>query len=174
ILGLLDPVLPAGLLARFHAGMDRIHAELAVLDPTPIEQEAREVLDALLGALKAWSPAAIADELGGVFDALHAKLAELDPATLLGGLDPLGPLIDGFAALKPSTVLAPLVDQTTDIEQSLERLAGLTLGQALIDAVAELRAQLELVVNDVQHELDTLLDDLGRMSGDASVSASVG
>jgi hypothetical protein len=175
LFGLLSSLLPVGLLAHVHDGMARVKAELSPLDPAPIQAEVAHLVDVALSRLQIFSPAALAAELGGVFDAVKAKLGALDPAKLLGDLNPLQNVITSFAALRPSVVLAPLAEQTAELELALEKLTSLGLGDALVAAAAKLEAALEVVVQNLEQELDGLLDDLGAGGGggiDVNVSGA--
>ncbi|MFN7963263.1 MAG: hypothetical protein U0002_18525 [Thermoanaerobaculia bacterium] len=174
---LLDLFSPQGLLKQISAGMGRVKAELAVLDPRPIKEEAVELRDAVLEVLDAFSPAAIAGQLSGLFAAVRAKLGELDPAVLLGDLDPLAGVLASLEDLRPAKVLAPLVESTAQLQEALDKLAGVELGKALVAAVAKLQGRLEVTITGLEGELDGLLDDLGAGGSggfdvDASVSAS--
>lgn len=176
---LLEPLMPVGLLKSVTQGMQRLRTELAVLDPTPIETELKLLVDGVVDGLNAYSPANLAADLGTVFDAVKAKLATLDPATLLGDLDPVAQVIEKFQALRPSVVLAPLEQQAQGLADALAQVDALLTAQALVDAAARLKASLQLVVQGVQQELDSLLTDLEAAAGggfhaDVSVSASLG
>lgn len=173
IFALLKPILPQGLLPVVTAGMDEIRHQLGLLDPAGVEAEIDELLEAVVTALRAYSPAAFADELGVLFDAVKAKMHTLDPAALLGDLDPVAGLIEKFQKLKPSIILAPLVAQTQALEEALAKLLDFDVGEILVEAVARLRAELELIIESLAGELDGLLSDLGGGDGEISVSANV-
>ncbi len=173
IFDLLNPVFPQGLLPAVGAGMEDVRRQIGSLNPAGVETEIDRLLDAVVEALGAYSPAAFADELGAIFDAVKGKLQGLDPATLLGDLDPVGRLIDQFQALKPSVILSPLLLQTRALEEALERLLDFDVGEILVEAVANLRAELELIIENIASELDGLLADLGAGDGEISTTASV-
>ena len=169
------PVLPQGILAVVSPAFDAIKKQLATLDPAQLEKELGELLDAVLGALEAYSPAAFAASLGEAFTALKTKLQKLDPATLLGDLNPLQQIIDQFKTLKPSVVLAPLAAQAQAVETALSNLLDLDIAKLINDAIANLKAQVEAVVQKIEVELDGLLGDLEAAGGGkGSVSASIG
>ncbi len=171
---LLDLFSPQGLLKQISAGMTLVKAELAVLDPRPIKEEVRELRDAVLDVLDAFSPAAVAGQLSGLFAAVRAKLGELDPAALVGDLDPLANVLASLEELRPSKVLAPLVESTAELQLSLDKLSGVELGRALVAAVAKLKGSLEVTITGLEGELDGLLDDLGAGgSGGLDVDATV-
>jgi hypothetical protein len=151
-----------------------VRAELTVLDPAVFEQEVRDLVDALVDGLQAFSPASLAAQLNGVFDSLLDKLQQLDPAQLLGDLSPLEAVIDQFKDLRPSIVLAPLVASTQDLQAALEGVLAIDLSAALRAAFDKLRAQLEAVVAAVQAEFEALLSFLeSQAGGGASVGVSV-
>ena len=170
----IEKVMPGQVLARIDAGLDRVKAEFNVLDVVAIEAEINAFLDDIVGLLEVFSPASLAADLGLLFDALKAKLAALNPATLLGNLDPLAGVIEHFEGLRPSVVFAPLLVQTAGLAKSLEQLTSVRLGEALLTAVAGLRASLDGIIEGLEAELQGLLDELGALSGEASVSVNAG
>ena len=178
LVDLVSPLLPVGLVKRIQDGMNRVRAELTVLDPAPIEAEVGRLLDVVVGVLNNFSPTRLVADLGTVVDDVRAKLATLDPAKLLGSLDPIGTVIDKLETLKPSVVLAPLLDSTKELTEALEALTRVPFGDALIKATAKLKAALQAVIEAVEQELKALLAYLEGLSGgggaSVSVSASVG
>ncbi len=169
----LSPLMPGSVAARLQAVLDAVVAELAVLDPTPIEDEARATIDAAIGLLDLHSPAAVAAELGLVVDAALALVEDLDPGELLGDLDPFAGLRTDLEVLRPSTVLAPLVDRTASITAALEAVAALDLDIAG-ELVVEVKAAFSAVLDGVEREWEALLDELSAIGGGASVSVSIG
>ena len=166
--------MPIGILKRFQVGMDRIRAEFTVLDPAVIEAEVRELIAAVVSVMNEYSPAAIAGQLSGITDAIKGKLQALNPATLLGSLDPIGAVIANFEQLRPSIVLKPLADSTKDLTDALENIIPPDLTASLVTAAEKLKAELEVVVEGVAQELQSLLEFLESLSGgSASVSVSV-
>ena len=166
------PITPFGMLARIQDGMKRVRAEFTVLDPAVLEKEVRDLVDALVDGIEAFSPAALAAQLNGVFDSLKAKLQQLDPGVLLGDLlAPIDEVLDQFDELRPSVVLAPLADSTKELEASLDAILAVDFGAALEAAVEKLRVQLEAVVADVEKEFQDLLSFLESQGG-VSVSVS--
>lgn len=167
------PVTPLGMLARIKAGMERVRAEFAVLDPAVLEQEVRDIVDALVDGLDLFSPAHLASQLNGLTDGVKRKLNELDPAALLGDLQLIDGVIDAFAALRPSVVLAPLVASTKELTATLDAVLAIDLGGSLRAALEALRAELEAVVAKVEAEFQALIAFLESQSGGASASVSL-
>jgi hypothetical protein len=168
------PVTPVGILGRIQQGMQRVRAEFTVLDPAALEQEVRDLVDALVDGLDLFSPASLAGQLNGVFDAVKQKVQQLNPVTLLGDLSPIDAVIDQFEALRPSIVLAPLIESTADLAASLEAVLAIDLGASLRAAVERLRAQVEAVVAEVEAEFQALLSFLeSQAGGGISVSGGV-
>jgi len=168
------PITPFGMLALVQDGMKRVRAEFTVLDPSFLEQEVRDLVDALVDGLDAFSPAALAAQLNGVFDSLKQKVQALDPATLLGDLSAINDVLDQFDDLRPSVVLAPIADSTKDLEASLDAILAVDFGASLEAAVAKLRAQLEAVVADVEAEFQGLLSFMeSQAGGSVSVGLSI-
>ncbi|HEY3157971.1 MAG TPA: hypothetical protein VGJ78_03345 [Vicinamibacterales bacterium] len=168
------PITPFGMLARIQDGMKRVRAEFTVLDPAVLEKEVRDLGDALVDGLDAFSPAALAAQLNGVFDSLKQKVQALDPATLLGDLSAINDVLDQFDDLRPSVVLAPIADSTKDLEASLDAILAVDFGASLEAAVAKLRAQLEAVVADVEAEFQGLLTFMeSQGGGSVSVGLSI-
>jgi hypothetical protein len=166
----LVPITPQGMLDVIAHVFQAIRNQLSVLDPAQLAAELGGVLDAVVGALEAYSPAAFASTLGSVFEGLKAKLQTLDPAALLGDLNPLQGVIDQFKTLKPSVVLAPLAAQAQAVDDALAHLLDLDLAKIINDAIANLKAQIEAVIQQIETELDGLLGDLQSAGGGASVS----
>jgi len=166
------PVTPRGMLARVTAGMKKVRAEFTVLDPAPIEQEVRDIIDAVIDGVEQFSPASLAAQLNGLFDPLKQKLQQLDPAALLGDLNPIATVIDQFEALRPSKVLAPLATSTDTLTHSLDSVLAIKFGAALEAAVGKLRAELDAIVADIEKEFDDLLSFLESQAG-GSLSVSV-
>jgi hypothetical protein len=176
--GLINEFLPAGIVDRFNKGIARIAAEFNVLDPAPIEAEARAMVDALLTVFDQFSPNSLAVVFGATFDALKNKINILNPVTLLGDLSAIDNILAQFAQLKPSIVLAPLVESTSGLTEMLHKVATLNVGETVNQAIARLKGQLEDIVAGLQQELQALLDYLeglaGGSGGSVSISASVG
>ena len=170
----LAPITSGSMLQLLDEGMARVRAEFEILDPAIIEAEVAEVLEAVIDGLRAFSPAQFAAELGFIFDAALEKLNELDPATLLADLNPLESVIEQFGSLRPSVVLQPLVESTTDLTAAFETLVSTDLLSPVLEAVARLKAQLEEILAVVESELRGLIDDLQEMAGGFSVSLSIG
>jgi hypothetical protein len=170
----MQPLLPASVAARLQAIVDAVVAEFATLDPIALEDEARDVVEATVGLLDLYSPARLAAELGATFDAAIATVEGLDPTTLLGNLDPFATVKAELAALRPSDVLEPLVARTASLTAALEVVASIDL-QVAAELVTRLEASFRVVLEAVEREWTTLLDELeGRAGGSVEVSASVG
>ena len=168
-----EPLLPGSVVGRVQAGLDGLTAKLDVLDPAPVESEARAVIEAAISLLGVHSPAALAAELGAVFDAAIDRVRELDPAVLLGDLDPFGDLKAQLAELRPSLVLAPLVERAASFTAALETIAAIDLS-FVGEIVAEIKVAFGVVLEGIEREWDALLEELGSISGGVSVSVEVG
>jgi len=165
----LLPVLPQGILPALTAVMDAVRTQLSALDPASLEVELDELLDAVVEALQAYSPAAFAGTLSTTFQAVKSKLDALDPAELLGNLDPLAAAIDELEQLRPSVVLQPLAAAAENVDAALLDLLDFDPAQVVAEAIANLKAQIELVLQRIEVELDGLLADL-EASGGVAVS----
>ncbi len=169
----MQPLMPTSLAARLQAVVTAVAEELTALDPGVIEVEARQVVDVAVDLLALHSPATVAEELGDVFDVAVAIVEELDPADLLGDLDPFAGLRSDLELLRPSVVLAPLVERTAALTDALELVASIDLDIAG-ELVARLEAAFSSVLEGVEREWDGLLDELSGLAGGASTSVSVG
>jgi hypothetical protein len=167
IFGALEKVTPAGLLPKIKAGMQRLRDELAVLDPAPIKTEAQLVVESVINVLGIFSPAAIAAQVAVVFDAAKAKLETLDPAALIGNTEGLDKPFDDLALLRPSLLLGGITGKLEEVQDALDALLDLQLGEALVATVIRLRATIEAILDDVMLEFEDLLDFLegGGQSG---------
>jgi hypothetical protein len=169
----IEPLLPGNVIARVQAAIDDLLGRLDALDPGPVEDEARDVVDAALSLLTLFSPARLAAELGEVFDAAIDRVRELDPATLLGDLDPFAGLKEQLEALRPSVVLAPLVERAASFTAALETITDIDLS-FVGEVVARIQATFTSVLDGVEAEWNALLEELSSISGGVSVSVSVG
>lgn len=169
----IEVLRPDNIIVRVQAGLDSLFGRVDVFDPAAIEDEARAVVAAAVSLLAVHSPAKLAAELGRVFDAAMAKVGELDPEELLGDLDPFGELKDQLKLLRPSVVLAPLAEQAAGFTAALTTIADIDLS-FLTEIVARVKATFAAVLDGVETEWNSLLDELGRISGGVSVSGSVG
>jgi hypothetical protein len=168
------PITPTGIVARLREGMQRVRAEFAVLDPTGLEQELRNIVDALVDTLELFSPGHLAAEMDGLFDAVLGKLRELDPARLLGDLSALNAVVDSVEVLRPSVVLAPLLDSTKGLQAALDAVLKIDLSASLRTAIEQLRAEFDEIVAAIEAEFKSLLSFLqGQAGGGVSVSAGI-
>jgi len=71
-------------------------------------------------------------------------------------------------------VLAPLAAQAQAVDDALAHLLDLDLTKIINDAIANLKAQIEAVIQQIEAELDGLLGDLQPAGGGGSASVSVG
>lgn len=169
----IEPLLPTGVVGRVQAGLGGLTAKLDVLDPAAIESEARAVIEDAISLLGVHSPAALAAELGAVFDAAIERVRELDPAQLLGDLDPFGDLKAQLAELRPSLVLAPLVDRAASFTAALETIAAIDLS-FVGEIVAQIKVAFGVVLEGIEREWNALLEELSSISGGVSVSVEQG
>ncbi|MCV7363855.1 hypothetical protein [Mycolicibacterium neworleansense] len=169
----IEPLMPESVIGRLQAGLDRVLASVEVLDPAAVEDAVRGVIRAAISLLGLHSPAALAAELGHVFDTCIAQLRSLSPAALFAGADPFVPIKAQLATMRPSAVLAPLVDKTESFGTALDTIAAIDL-QFALGVVDELRQTFTAVLDGVEREWKALLDELSRISEGASVSVSVG
>ncbi|MBT2500878.1 hypothetical protein J7E25_17425 [Agromyces sp. ISL-38] len=165
----IEPLMPATVIARLQAGIDRVLARFEALDPAPIEEEVRAVVRAAISLVAVHSPAALAAELGAVFDSCIAQVRAFSPATLFAGADPFAPIRAQLETLRPSVVLADLVPRTAQFTAALDTIGTIDLEFA-VGVVADLRAAFEAVLDGVQREWNALLDELSEISVSASVS----
>jgi hypothetical protein len=137
-----------------------------------VEAEVRDMVDAVISVFDQFSPANLAALFSGIFDSIRAKLNTLNPATLLGDLSSIDNILIEFGKLKPSVVLAPLVESTAGLNVMLQKIAGVQVGDVVVQAVARLKGQLEDIVAGLEQEFKGLLDYLEGLAGGASVSVS--
>jgi hypothetical protein len=169
--GAFDPIRPERILARIQAGIDRVTAELDVLDPSVVGRELTGVVEATLSLASMYSPGAWGRRLGAVFDAVLAQLDAFDPAGLLAGADPVAAARSELEAMQPSTVLAPLAAAAASITRALDAIDQLDLS-GLAQATATLTVGADGLLDGVAEEWAGLLEDL--VSAGASVEVSVG
>jgi hypothetical protein len=169
LFGSIEPLMPATVIARLQAGIDRVLVRFEALDPAPIEEEVRAVVRAAISLLAVHSPAALAAELGAVFDSCIAQVRALSPATLFAGADPFAPIRAQLESMRPSVVLADLVPRTAQFGAALDTIGTIDLEFA-VEVVADLREAFEAVLEGVRREWDALLDELSEISLSATVS----
>ncbi len=169
----IEPLMPDSVINRLQSGIDGVTARFTVLDPTPIEDEVRDIIKAAISLLAVHSPAELAAELGAVFDSCVDRINSLAPATLFAGADPFVAVKTQLEAMKPSTVLEPLVSKTKKFTVALDTITNIDLDFA-VGVVGELKQNFEAVLDGVEREWNALLDELSRVSGGVSANVSVG
>lgn len=169
----VEPLMPGSVITRLQGGVDRVLTGVTAVDPAPVEDEVRAVVHAAVSLLALHSPAALAEELGRVFDSCVDLVRSLSPATLFAGADPFTPVKAQLEAMRPSVALAPLTSATQQFATALDTIAGIDIGSAA-DVVDKLKASFATVLDGVEREWNALLDELARISGGVSESASVG
>lgn len=165
----LQPLFPDSIVGAVQGGLDQLTARLEVLDPGPVEDEARAVVTAAISLLAVHSPAALAARVGDVFDAVIDRINTLDPTALFAGLDPFGPVKTQLAAMRPSLILGPLIDRTASFTEALTVVSSIDLTFA-VSIVDDLKTTFAAVLAGVQQEWNSLLAELAQLSGSASVS----
>jgi uncharacterized coiled-coil protein SlyX len=173
VIGAIEGVMPDGLAPKLRTFMDAVRAEIATLDPAPIKAEMNRLLDSIVHVLERFSPAAIAARLGAVLDTLKAKLETLKPSAIAGPVvAELEGFLDQFAQRRPSLLFAALVTQTEELQANLDKLLDLKLGGALLDAVVRLRGTIEIAIDDLVVEFESLVALL-ESSGETNASVSI-
>jgi hypothetical protein len=169
-------ILPITPSALAHVA-DNLHAALKQqvleLSPARFKDELTLIFDVVKRQLGAFDPAIIVQELNGLRDALIEKLHDL-VTRLLPDPAPFHALQDQLAQLKPSQLLAPLVQTLQPVSELVATLDPQVLFQPLIDAIARIREQLPDVIAEVEAALDEVLAAFPDGGADgASVSGSV-
>jgi hypothetical protein len=100
-----------------------------------------------------------------LFDSARQKVAALDPAVLLGDLSAIDAVIDRFAQLRPSVVLAPLAESTKGLEAALEKVLAFQLGDSVVQVVEQVRAEVDEIVAALEAELQALIQFLQGLAG---------
>lgn len=167
-------ILPITPSALAHVA-DSLHAALKqqVLEfsPARFKDELQLIFDVVKRQLGAFDPAIIINELNGLRDALIQKLHDL-VAKLLPDPAPFHALQDQLAQLKPSQLLAPVIQTLQPISDLVAKLDPHLLFQPLVDAIARIRDELPTVVAEVEAALDDVLAAFPE-GGINSASASV-
>ncbi|MDB6062009.1 MAG: hypothetical protein JWM78_2112 [Verrucomicrobiaceae bacterium] len=170
-------ILPVTPSALAHVA-DNLHAALKQqvqeFSPTRFKDEVTLIFDVVKRQLGAFDPVIIVNELNGLRDALIQQLNEM-VTKLLPDPAPFHELQDQMAQLKPSQLLAPLVQTLQPISDLVAKLDVHVLFQPLIDAIARIRDELPTVVAEVEAALDEVLaafPEGGIDSASVSVSAS--
>jgi hypothetical protein len=173
IFGIVEDVLPVGMLERLEAFMKIVRDELLGLDPKPIKDEVHRLIDSVLGVLEGFSPAAIAASLGVLFDDIKAKITSVTDLFGPNAIDTtaLDAPFEQLKQLQPSVVLKPLADSGDALEKALDKLLDIKIGEALANAVVRLRAAIEAALDDLLAEFEELLAFL-KGGGEANVSVT--
>ena len=187
----LQPILMGGIEQMASA----IEAYVLPLMPGQLLRLAQQLYDATKQELYACGPLALKDEVKAIFDAIKKDLKVLDPSFLvkeIEGLrdqliaqvdkmvDDLLPPADTFdgvgtrlAALKPSRLLAPLIEDLKPLTDLLAKLDPSTLLEPLIDAIARVKDQVPESLDRIEAAIDDVLGAFPDGGGDsASVSVS--
>jgi len=157
---------------------------------------AQDLYDALRDQLLAFSPAAFRTDVKLDFDLIKKQIAKLNPAflveefnglrkhvldtldhlisTILPDPKPFLDMINRLSALKPSKLLAELVDALKPLTEIVVKLDPKLLFDPLIETIAKVRADLPDVIADLEAAIDDLLAAFpeGGVSG-ASASVTV-
>lgn len=166
------PITPSALAHvanNLHAALKQ---QVLEFSPARFKDELQLIFDVVKRQLGAFDPAIIVAELNGLRDALIQKLRDL-VAHLLPDPAPFHALQDQLAQLKPSQLLAPVVQTLQPISDLVAHLDPHVLFQPLIDAIARIRDELPAVVAEVEAALDDVLaafPEGGVNSASASVS----
>jgi len=167
------PVTPSALLHvadALHAGLK---AQVLEFSPSRFKDEVTLIFDVVKNQLHAFDPSVLVQELDGLRAAVIQKLHDL-VEHLLPDPAPFHQLQDQLALLKPSQILAPLVDTLQPVTDLVAALDPHTLFQPLIDAIARVRTQLPDVVAELEAALDEVLaafPEGGTDSASGSLSA---
>jgi hypothetical protein len=169
----VTPTALAHIADALHAGLKQ---QVLAFSPTRFKNDIQLIFDVVKNQLGAFDPTLIVQELNALRDALIRKLHDLldqllpDPA-------PFVTLQAQLAQLKPSQLLAPLVQTLQPISDLVAALNPQALFQPLVEAIARIREELPTVISEVEAALDEVLAAFpqgGTDSGGASVSVSAG
>jgi hypothetical protein len=167
----LLPISPGNLVSladRLHAGLKD---QLFAFHPRQFKDEVQLIFDTVKRQLAAFDPMIIVEELNALRDALIEKLREL-----VGQLLPDPALFNDMQArlalLKPSALLAPLVESLAPVSEVVASLDPNQLLEPLVEAIARVRQQLPEVIAEVEAALDEVLDAFPE-GGPSAASGSV-
>lgn len=167
------PITPSALAHVAESLHTALKQQVVEFSPARFKDELTLIFDVVKRQLGAFDPAIIVSELNGLRDALIQKLRDL-VARLVPDPAPFHALQEQLAQLKPSQLLAPLVQTLRPISEMVAMLDPQVLFQPLIDAVGRIREQLPEVVAEVEAALDEVLaafPEGGIDSASASLSA---
>jgi hypothetical protein len=152
----LIPISPGTLVQladRLHAGLQQ---QVLAFQPSRFKDEVKLIFDVVKGQLNVFDPTIIITELNGLRDALIQKLRDLAAQLILDGA-PFHEMQARLAQLKPSRLLAPLVETLKPVSDLMAQLDPGALFVPLIEAVARIREQASEVIIDVEVALDEVL-----------------
>jgi len=169
----LLPVTPAhlvGLASQLHAA---VKEQLLVLGPAAQKEAVRPVFDTVKRQLSVIDPSFLVPELNGLRDQLAVSVAGLADA-FVPDRGPFDELQVRVAALKPSQILAPLVDRLKAVSDFIDQLDPAEILQPIIDAFARIRAGLPDMLRQIEDAVDEVLSALEGGGGGGSESGGVG
>lgn len=169
---LLLPLNPSALLAlvtRIHAGLV---AQVQALSPAALADHVRLVFAAVRRQLEALDPGQLTEQVDAVRSAL---LAALDGVVdgLLPDAEPFRELQIRLEALRPSALLAPVMEALAPVSGLVAAVDPDALVQPLLDAIDRVKDQVPEVIAQVEEAFDEVLHAFpegGGSSGSASVS----
>jgi hypothetical protein len=169
----LVPVTPAhlaGLASQLHAA---VKEQLLALGPAAQKEAVRPVFDTVKRQLSVIDPSFLVPELNGLRDQLAASVAGLADG-FVPDRGPFDELQVRVAALKPSQILAPLVDRLKPVSDFIDQLDPAAILQPIIDAFAQIRAGLPDKLRQVEDAVDEVLAALEGGGGGGSESGGTG
>jgi hypothetical protein len=170
----LVPVTPghlAGLASQLHAALKE---QLLALGPAGQKEAVRPVFDTVKRQLSVIDPSFLVEELNGLRDELATSVAGLADS-FVPDRGPFDELQVRVAALKPSQILAPLVDQLKPVSDFIDQLDPAAILQPIVDAFARIRAGLPDLLRQIEDAMDEVLAALegGGGGGGAEAGSSV-
>jgi hypothetical protein len=150
------PITPAAvvqLAGRLHAALRQ---QLLALHPSVLKDEIRLIFDVVKRQLSILDPVVLVEELNGLRDAFIQSLRDV-VGSLLPDPAPFQALLDRLATMKPSQLLAPLVETLRPVSDLVATINPAALLEPLIEAIARVREQIPEVIADIEAAFDEVL-----------------
>jgi hypothetical protein len=169
------PISPASLVNLATTLHGTAKEQIVALGPATFKDEVKLIFDVVKRQLSVLDPAFLAEEFNLVREELLGKLDEL-----VGALVPSSAAFDDvvlrIAELKPSRLLAGVAEQLEPLTELILQLDPTQLLAPIIDAIANVRAEVPDVLARLEAALDDVLQALkrdagGSVQGEVSVAA---
>ena len=166
------PLMPGQIVVLAQQLYEATKQELYACGPLGLRDGVKAIFDAIKEDFKVLDPSFLVKEIEGLRDQLIAQVDKMVD-DLLPPADTFDGVATRLAAMKPSRLLAPLIEDLKPLTDLLAKLDPSTLMQPLIDAIARVKDEVPASLDRLEVAIDDVLAAFPDGGGD-SASGSVG